>query len=331
MIELERHIEILLLGNDCVVVPGLGGFVAHHLNARYDIHDRMFLPPLRTIGFNPQLTINDSLLVQSYVEAYDMSYPEALQRIEKEVKKLSTQLNNEGFYELHGIGRLQKNDSGKTEFVPFEAGILTPDFYGLSSFEITSEDQTTEKDNIESLYHAPKAIKKTKFISISSNQETGQKTINMSVSALRNTAVAAIIIAAFFFITSPLNSNRENLSVEKIKSGILYGILNKSHHEKEVVSIPKKVITKNNNQKKIVNTPSSYWSIVLCSHVGLKNATSFTEQLHQEGLSDAAIYNNGSNIKVLYGKYSSKESAYDALRSMKNNPHFKQSWILEVK
>ena len=48
MIELERHIEILLLSNDCVIVPNFGGFMAHHVDARYDdedgferVHDRM--------------------------------------------------------------------------------------------------------------------------------------------------------------------------------------------------------------------------------------------------------------------------------------------------
>ena len=39
VIELDRHIEILLLGNDCVIVPGLGGFMAHHADARYDEED----------------------------------------------------------------------------------------------------------------------------------------------------------------------------------------------------------------------------------------------------------------------------------------------------
>ena len=57
VIELERHIEILLLSNDCVIVPGLGGFMTHHIDARYDEQDNMFLPPLRTLGFNPQLNI----------------------------------------------------------------------------------------------------------------------------------------------------------------------------------------------------------------------------------------------------------------------------------
>ena len=34
VIELDRHIEILLLKSDCVIVPGLGGVVASHVAAR---------------------------------------------------------------------------------------------------------------------------------------------------------------------------------------------------------------------------------------------------------------------------------------------------------
>ena len=37
MIELARHIEILLLENDCVIVPELGGFIAHYQPAYYAI------------------------------------------------------------------------------------------------------------------------------------------------------------------------------------------------------------------------------------------------------------------------------------------------------
>ena len=45
--------------------------MAHNISARYEEQEHLFLPPLRTLGFNPQLNINDSLLVQSYIEAYD--------------------------------------------------------------------------------------------------------------------------------------------------------------------------------------------------------------------------------------------------------------------
>ena len=137
VIELERHIEILLLSNDCVIVPDFGGFMAHHVDAHYDEDEGLFLPPQRTLGFNPQLKINDSLLAQSYVEAYDISYPEAVLRIEDEVNELKMHLQTKGFYELSSIGTLEFNENGNYVFTPCEAGILTPDLYGLCSFEMT--------------------------------------------------------------------------------------------------------------------------------------------------------------------------------------------------
>ena len=121
VIELERHIEILLLDNDCVIVPEFGGFMAQHTNARYSEVDNTFLPPIRTIGFNPQLKINDSLLAQSYVEAYDISYPEALRRIEQEVEEIRQILSTEGIFELRDIGTLRLNAAGNYEFEPKQA------------------------------------------------------------------------------------------------------------------------------------------------------------------------------------------------------------------
>ena len=88
MNNIERHIAKLLLSNDCVIVPGFGGFMAHHIEAYYDEENRLFYPPQRTLGFNQQLTMNDSLLAQSIVEECDMSYPEAINAIEEKVAEM---------------------------------------------------------------------------------------------------------------------------------------------------------------------------------------------------------------------------------------------------
>mgnify|MGYP000802840522 FL=1 len=77
MIELAQHIEALLLENDCVIVPGLGGFVAHYTPAMRVAEENTFLPPTRIIGFNPQLKMNDGLLVQSYMAVYDTDFSDA--------------------------------------------------------------------------------------------------------------------------------------------------------------------------------------------------------------------------------------------------------------
>src|SRR5699024_11270585 len=86
MIELAQHIEVLLLENDCVIVPGLGGFVAHYTPAMRVAEENVFLPPTRIIGFNPQLKMNDGLLVQSYMAVYDTDFSDATRIVEKEVR-----------------------------------------------------------------------------------------------------------------------------------------------------------------------------------------------------------------------------------------------------
>lgn len=136
MNNLERHITRLLLDNDCVIVPGFGGFMAHHMNAYYNEEDGRFYPPRRTIGFNSQLKMNDSLLAQSYIEAYDTSYPEAMGRIEADVEELKQAIEACGEYAINGIGTLRMADDGRYCFEPCLAGLLTPTLFALDAVDI---------------------------------------------------------------------------------------------------------------------------------------------------------------------------------------------------
>ena len=254
MIEINRHIEILLLSNDCVIVPGFGGFMAHHVDARYDGTDNMFLPPLRTVGFNPQLTMNDSLLVLSYVETYDMSYPEALRRIEDEVAEIRQTLENEGKYEVDNVGILSLNEDGNIEFEPHEAGILTPDFYGLGGFDMMPVAQLTageeanankaatsktttpaaeSKPNANLVEMPAKPMQKEKeaavnnsvFINDDEEEETSAEFISIRKSWLRNLAAACIAIIAFFTISTPLGA--PTMQKSQIDTGMLNRIMPK--------------------------------------------------------------------------------------------------------
>ena len=146
MNELSRHIEILLLSNDCVIVPGFGGFVAHHKVAEYDMEEKTFYPPQRVLGFNSQLVLNDSLLVQSYAEAYDLSYPEALRKIENEVEEIKQQIEIEGEYKFRGIGTVSKTAEGYYDFEPCVAGLVSPSLYGFTSYIMDAVNGVTDAD-----------------------------------------------------------------------------------------------------------------------------------------------------------------------------------------
>lgn len=141
---LEKHIARLLLNNDCVIVPGFGGFMAHNIPAKYDEENCIFIPPMRIVGFNPQLTMNDSLLAQEYVNTYDISFPEALKQIATDVESLKRHIEEEHIYELLRIGKFVINGS-TLEFIPEETGVITPALYGLDAINIRPVANTVEE------------------------------------------------------------------------------------------------------------------------------------------------------------------------------------------
>lgn len=260
--ELERHIEILLLSNDCVIVPDFGGFMAHHVDARYDGRDNMFLPPLRTVGFNPQLKMNDSLLAQSYVEAYDISYPEAIDRLANEVAEIRQRLENEGKYEINNIGTIYLNEDGNYTFEPCEAGILTPNYYGLGgfdmlplsaqeneptvSFEKTNSANIAEKIEInqeekqaEPVVALQNATANSVFDVNDDSEKPSAEFILIKKSWLRNLAAACIAIIAFFAISTPLRT--PNVQTSKIDTGMLTRIM------------PKELVTQNTHQTELAS------------------------------------------------------------------------------
>ena len=137
MIELARHIEILLLENDCVIIPDFGGFIAHYQPARYIKEENLYLPPVRTIGFNPQLTINDGLLVQSYMQAHHTDFPDATRMIEEEVAGLKETTIPKWMCRNAWHRVLHYNIHSTYEFHPNEDGALSPTLYGLVRFPST--------------------------------------------------------------------------------------------------------------------------------------------------------------------------------------------------
>lgn len=360
--ELERHIEILLLSNDCVIVPDFGGFMAHHVDARYDGRDNMFLPPLRTVGFNPQLKMNDSLLAQSYVEAYDISYPEAIDRLAKEVAEIRQCLENEGKYELNNIGTLYLNEDGNYSFEPCEAGILTPSFYGLGGFDMlplnSLADNQVQVDTVPSMELAqkeePKQVAKdivTPMTSTSNSvfdldeeeENKHAEFILIKKSWLRNLAAACIAIIAFFAVSTPLRT--PNLQASKVDTGMLTRIMPKElvqgkgmeklklNKEGEIPASQMKITeekkSEENEQAELKNA-KPYFSIVLASRVTKRNAASYVEMLQAKGLKEAKVVITPSNVKVVYGTYETERQAYKALNQLRNNEIFSDSWVTKV-
>ncbi len=76
--DISLHISSLLFEHECVVVPGLGGFVSNYSPARIHPVQHLFQPPSKTILFNPELKNNDGLLAKFIAENEKTSFYDAL-------------------------------------------------------------------------------------------------------------------------------------------------------------------------------------------------------------------------------------------------------------
>ncbi len=341
MIELERHIEILLLSNDCVIIPDFGGFMAHHVDARVDDKDGMFLPPTRTIGFNPQLKMNDSLLALSYVEAYDISYPDAISRIADEVNEIRTRLENDGEYELNDIGTLRLGHDGAYSFEPCESGILTPDFYGLDAFAIqpvSVMESTETTENIQTAEHPTPALAAYTNTTPQEDEDEHSEFILIKKSWIRNAVAACIAMIVFLALSTPLNTPR-SMQQGKIDTSLLTRIM------------PKDIVTGEQDAKAAIQTtaakttesaapaitdlatptPRPYYSIVLASHVTKRGAAVYTENLQNQGFKDTKVIITTGNVKVVYGSYDTESEAYATLNRLHNHEAFTEAWITKIK
>lgn len=131
MISIIEHIEYLVLRHDCVVIPGLGALIAHHTPARFDAELGCVFPPRRSMTFNPELTHNDGLLVNSVARRHMLTYDQAVQVVMDCVNAMRYQLRQEGETGIGHLGVLSLSEDGVPSFEPFESASIAPRYFGL--------------------------------------------------------------------------------------------------------------------------------------------------------------------------------------------------------
>ena len=337
--------------------------MTHNINARYEEQEHLFLPPLRTLGFNPQLNINDSLLVQSYIEAYDISYPEALQRIEDEVEELRQHLQNEGSYELNDIGTLALNEDGNYVFTPCEAGILTPALYGLSSVEMNRLSARQAPSQPVVVQTSEPAEEPTaKIVGIDTDtaetdaeyveeEEEEADVVRIKYTWIRNAvAVAAILIAVFILALPTGKTDMMQRTISNLNNGLLFGMMSEDTNTSKIeikktdiakVVVKDSVAQRDTIQRDTVAAPKTEpvetaeevrkgFCIVLASYVSTRNANAFIERLQKQGYDQAEIFERNNIRRVIYGHYASENDAYNDLRRFHRQSETAEAWVMSL-
>ena len=122
----------LVCENDCVIIPGFGGFVTNRFPAEVDFSKQEFYPPCRKVAFNESLSLSDGLLLNYISQNENMTWAEAELAVNAFVAELNSKLADGKTLAFEGLGEFSRR-TGCLVFVP-DAGNLLDESFGLATF-----------------------------------------------------------------------------------------------------------------------------------------------------------------------------------------------------
>jgi nucleoid DNA-binding protein len=134
-VDITAFIRELLFGNDCVIVPGFGGFIGNYAPARIDKNTGTFYPPVKQISFNRNLNHNDGLLIGRISMSSKINYGDARYLVEEFVTGLRKKLEKGEKVVFDNIGSFINNQEGNVQFEPDRNANYHLDSYGLEPFQ----------------------------------------------------------------------------------------------------------------------------------------------------------------------------------------------------
>ncbi len=145
----SEHLTNLLYRNDCVILPGFGGFLTERKPATIHPVSHRFSPPGKKVIFNPRLKTNDGLLTTEMSIAMEVPYRQAFDQLMKEIEEMKAALAKGKNVDLAPLGKLMM---GFEQQIVFEEDLdqnLLLDSYGLtefrSSFIVRSETAAVQE------------------------------------------------------------------------------------------------------------------------------------------------------------------------------------------
>lgn len=147
--EISNYIKELLLLDECVILPGFGGFISKYKPAEIDNAQSCFIPPSKEIVFNSNLIHNDGLLINYTAIVNRISYKEAKGIISDFICKIYTELEKNNTVYFGEIGSFKYDPKGNILFEAEHSSNLLIDSYGLPTFHFPVIEEMDVPHTIE--------------------------------------------------------------------------------------------------------------------------------------------------------------------------------------
>ncbi|OFY68996.1 MAG: hypothetical protein A2Y71_01135 [Bacteroidetes bacterium RBG_13_42_15] len=307
--DIGKYIKELLILHDCVILPGLGGFVANYRSAEINEMLKIISPPSKSILFNRNIYHNDGLLIGHISGMTGINYKDA-------------EIQVQGFTE-----KILKTTGSGVKFVIDELGFFFMDkekklqFQAEPGMNFLIESYSLHDIHFKELYaHAEKAAKSQVYISQPDSGIRRRKTVR----ALIYAGIAASLLAAV--VLMPFKAGFLNYSDLR-----LFRIDDKSHDN--IITGNEINVTENLPEAKsgtynIEITPAEF-HIVAGSFREFGNARELMKKLEGQGFVTRILSSGGEYFRVSAGNYPNIQDANLALSEIRLLPGLDSAWLLK--
>jgi len=317
---------------DCVIIPGLGGFVSQYRSAVIDKPTGTFIPPAKEIVFNSELVQNDGILVSFIARQDGITSAVARQMIDLFVDESRRELDRGNPVFIDGLGHFFQDNTKTIRFQADAGTNLFLDSFGLAAFHL--RELAPEKRGVFSgalVFSDDKSPRTVEFSIDELKKPKGHAN-------LRRIAIAMPLLIAFSLLpynsrlTDTLTTSRASMVPEPSLYRLNYPET-QNRDTAKVIEFPIAEI-KTADVKPVAVKPvevkavaGNFPVIAGCFKIR-ENANRLQKQLIEKGYpADIVPTKNGQMFKVRMQTFATKQDAVEGLARLRKAEPAMQLWV----
>jgi hypothetical protein len=315
-LDFGKHIKTLLLQHDCVILPGLGGFVANYRPAEFDSVRNTAIPPSKQILFNHNLVHNDGLLYAHVSKATGYGYKDVEKMATAWIERVRRDTRRGMKFMIDGLGYFYLDPENIIQFREESGSNFLLESYGLPFLQYRELEGVRKPE----VYRAHATV---------GDPLARQRRIRRWAYG----TAAACLIAALVIIpvrTGILNQagidihSSDSFRKEQVQKTDQRG----SAEQSEPATVPGKAVSQPGLSKdaaRKIMLPDPEYNVVVGSFKDFGNARNLRNVLVQEGYQARILAGEKGFYRVSAGTYSSQAEADGQLVAVRSE--YQNAWI----
>ncbi len=147
--KIAKYVGDLLYDYECVVIPGLGGFITEEVPVKINSVTHNFSPPTKKVHFNTHLRVNDGLLVNYVAQHEQIGYKTAKQKVDQFALQCHNALNSGKKIVFKKIGAIYSDANQNIVFEQDTNENYNANSFGLPNLVSAPINRPTDEQKIK--------------------------------------------------------------------------------------------------------------------------------------------------------------------------------------